>query len=147
MQAIRIIEIPDCKMVSSGVVTFGEEKFVNFHKWFSSLPRSIHAKDFLFGEGDGDEKLHWLYLYEDGLDVPEEYDIVDFKGGLYAVATDIDQRTDVAAMEAAVERFLRENGFERDDSRQGLGNISTPPLASEVLGYMQMDYWFPIKPR
>ena len=48
MQAVRIIEIPPCKMVSSGRGFFGEENFTKFNAWFSSLPRSMHSKDFLY---------------------------------------------------------------------------------------------------
>jgi hypothetical protein len=31
METVRIIEIPDCKMVSSGIGMFGEEKFDSFN--------------------------------------------------------------------------------------------------------------------
>ena len=30
METVRIYEIPDCKMVSSGIGMFGEEKFTKF---------------------------------------------------------------------------------------------------------------------
>ena len=148
MQAIRIIEIPECSMVSSGIGMFGEEKFDNFSKWFSTLPRTIHPKDFLFWDGDeymASGGFHWLYIFEEGMDVPEEYDIIDFNGGLYAVATDIDQKTDIAAMGKAVDEFLQTNGFERDNSRPELGNIISSPLAGSIMGYEQMDYYTPIK--
>lgn len=148
MQAIRIVELPDCKMVSSGVGMFGEEKFDSFPEWFSSLPRSLYPKDFLFWDGEEfmvSGGFHWLYLYEDGMNIPKAYDIIAFKGGLYAVATDIDQRTDVAAMDMAIDAFLKESGFERDESRPGLGNVITSPLVREVMGYEQMDYYTPIK--
>jgi len=148
MQPIRIVEIPDCKMVSSGIGMFGQEKFDNFAKWFSSLPRTAFAKDFLFwdgGEYGVSGGFHWLCMHENGMTVPAEYDIVDFTGGLFAVATDIDRKTDIEAMDAAVNAFLRESGFLRDDSRPRMGNIITPPLASGTLGYEQMDYFYPIK--
>lgn len=41
MQGVRIYEIPDCKMVSSGIGFFGEEKFERFGKWMTEQPRSI----------------------------------------------------------------------------------------------------------
>lgn len=66
-------------------------------------------------------------------------------GGLYAVVTDIDQKTDVASMKAEVDQFLSENGLERDPSRLELGNIITSPLAHEILGYEQMDYYTPVR--
>ena len=48
MQEVRIFEIPDCKMVSSGVCTFGDGVLERFDEWFSKLPRGIYPKDFLF---------------------------------------------------------------------------------------------------
>lgn len=79
------------------------------------------------------------------MNVPNEFEIVDFQGGLYAVVTDIDQKTDRGLMDAEIDKFLSENGFERDTSRSELGNIITSPLAKEIMGYEQMDYYIPIK--
>ncbi|MBE6884156.1 MAG: GyrI-like domain-containing protein [Ruminococcaceae bacterium] len=147
MHSVRICEIPHCKMVSSGVGMFGEESFEKFDQWFSSLPRSIFPKDFLFWDNSNPEKagFHWLYLYEEGMIVPDCFDIIDFQGGLYAVATDIDQQTDTAAMKTEVDTFLSANGLERDSSRPDLGNIISSPLVHNILGYDQMDYYIPVK--
>lgn len=86
MQSVRIIEIPSCKMVSSGTGFFGQEKFDAFFQWFTQLKPGIYPRDFLYGDDGG---MCWLYLYEESLTPPEEFEIVDFEGGLYAVATDI----------------------------------------------------------
>lgn len=147
MQIIRIYEIPDCKMVSSGVGMFGDGVLERFMEWYEKQPRGIYPMDFLFWDSSDPEKqgFNWLYVYEEGMDVPNDLKIIDFKGGLYAVANDIDQRTDMDAMRIAVDEFLNENGFERDPSRSDLGNIITTPLIKETLGYDQMDYWAPIK--
>ena len=126
MQAIRIIEIPKCKMVSSGRGFFGDDHFTAFYNWFSSLPRSMNSKDFLYWDGKG---VCWLYLYEEGITPPERFEIVDF----------------VEKMNAEVDSFLSENGFERDTSRFELGNIITPPAVQKILGYCQMDYYTPIQ--
>lgn len=142
MQNIRIYEMPAGKMVSSGIGMFGEEKFERFYKWFSSQKRSMFSKDFLFWDGSG---FHWLYMYEDGMKVPEEFAIIDFQGGLYAAATDIDGKTDKIVMDREVDAFLEENGLERDTSRAELGNIITSPLAQKIIGYAQMDYYTPVK--
>ena len=142
MQSIKIYEMPDCKMVSSGKGMFGEEKFDRFDEWLSSQKRGLFPKDFLFGEEDG---LTWLYMFGDGMSVPPEFEIIDFQGGLYAVATDIDQKTDMDSMNAEVNAFLSENGFERDTLRKDLGNIITSQAAQKIMGYEQMDYYFPIK--
>ena len=91
MQSVRIYEMPACKMVSSGVGMFAEENFNLFDEWLSSQKRGLFPKDFLYWAREG---LNWLYMYEDGMSVPKEFQIIDFPGGLYAVATDIDQKTD-----------------------------------------------------
>lgn len=142
MQSIRIYEMPACKMASSGVGMFGEGKFKVFEDWFSSQKRSLFPKDFLYWAGEG---FVWLYMLEEGMEVLPELEIIDFQGGLYAVATDIDQKTDRELMNAEVDKFLSENGFERDASRQELGNIITSPQVREILGYEQMDYYTPIR--
>ncbi|GFI65106.1 hypothetical protein IMSAG185_00700 [Lachnospiraceae bacterium] len=142
MQSVRVYEMPACKMVSSGTGMFGEEKFNLFDEWLSSQKRGLFPKDFLFWAREG---FVWLYMYEDGMNVPNEFEIIDFQGGLYAVATDIDQKTDKGLMDAEIDKFLSENGFERDTSRSELGNIITPPLAKEIMGYEQMDHYIPIK--
>ncbi len=77
--------------------------------------------------------------------VPPELEIIDFQGGLYAVATDIDQKTDKDRMNREIDKFLSENGFERDTLRPELGNIITSPLAQKIMGYEQMDYYTPIQ--
>lgn len=146
MQSIRIYEMPDCKMVSSGIGMFGEEQFEQFGEWLSSQPRGIFPKDFLFYDKNGEkEGFHWVYIYENGMNVPDGFEVIDFKGGLYAVATDIDQRTDENAMREEVDKFLCEIGFERDMTRPELGNIITSPFARKIMGYDQMDYYTPIK--
>lgn len=142
MQSIRIYEMPACKMVSSGVGMFGEGNFNIFEEWFSSQKRSLFPKDFLYWAGEG---FVWMYMLEEGIAIPPELEVIDFQGGLYAVATDIDQKTDKELMKAEMDKFLSENGFERDISRLELGNIITSPLAQEIMGYEQMDYYTPIK--
>lgn len=147
MQKVRIYEIPNCKMVSSGIGMFGDGVLEKFDKWFSTLSRGIYPKDFLFWNVSCEEKqgFHWIYLYEEGMNVPAEFTVIDFKGGLYAVTTDIDQKTDIDAMNVEIDVFLMENGFERDKTRPDLGNVITSLRAKNVMGYEQMNYWTPIK--
>ena len=100
MQSVRIYEMPSCKMVSSGIGMFGEEKFDRFDEWFSMQKRGLFPKDFLLWAGTD---FQWLYMYEEGMEVPQEFDIIDFQGGLYAVATDIDQKTDTKLMKKGID--------------------------------------------
>lgn len=116
MQSVRIYEMPDCKMVSSETGMFGDGKLESFEDWFSHQKPSLFPKNFLFWDGSG---FRWLYLYEEGMDVPKEFEIIDFEGGLYAVATDIDQKTDMEAMKKEVDFFWTKtdlNGICREKS-------------------------------
>ena len=92
-----------------------------------------------------EQGFRWLYLYEPGMNVPKPLEVIDFQGGLYAVATDVDQQTDKQAMDAQVEAFLEANHLQRDHSRLEMGNIITSPAVRALLGYEQMDYYYPVK--
>ena len=148
MQGIRIVEMPDCKMVSSGIGMFGEEKFTAFHDWFSALPPVMYPQNFLFwedGKDGGPSGMHWLQKLEANMSAPEGFEVIDFKGGLYAVATDIDQQTDTDALDAERDAFLAKVGLVVDESRPRMGNVITSPAAEKILGYNQMDYYTPVK--
>lgn len=149
MQPIRIYDMPPCRMVTSTVGMFGEPALDSFDTWMSTQPRSMFPRDFL--TWDESDPVHpgfrWYFMYEDGMRMPEGAELVDFPGGMYAVATGIDQQTDKKAMDAAVAVFLARNGLEADGSRQELGNIITSPAVKAVLGYEQMDYYYPVRVR
>lgn len=83
MESVRIYEMPDCRMVKSGSGLFGESALERFEAWMDRQPKGMFPRDYLSFDGKG---FVWYYLYEDGMDVPEEFEIVDFPGGLYAVA-------------------------------------------------------------
>ncbi len=144
MENVRIYEIPACKMVSSQCGMFGDGKLEKFDNWFSSLPRTMFPKDFLWFDSKR-EGFVWYYLYNKELSIPEDFELVDFPGGLYAVASGIDGQ-DSSDVINAIKNFIMEKGcFEEDSSREYLGNIPTPPSAAKAMGYNQMDYYVPIK--
>lgn len=144
MENVRIYEIPACKMVSSQCGLFGDGKLERFCEWFCSLARTMFPKDFLcYDEEQGG--FLWYYIYSEEMEIPSDFDIIDFPGGLYAVATDIDGE-DNSEVLRTIKNYIKEKGcFKEDTSRKCLGNIPTPPLASEAMGYKQMDYYIPIK--
>lgn len=147
MQTVRIIHFPDCKMVSSGFGDFGEPNFVLFREWFGkqTVYPGLYSYDFV--SDCGGAGMQWMYIYDERMEVPNELKIIDFKGGYYAVVTAID--CDALSFECAMasrDEYLRANGLEFDDSRWQLGQILTgEPLAIEIFGAGQMDYWMPIK--
>ena len=148
MQAIRIYDMPPCRMVASQVGMFGEPMLDDFNAWMETQPRTMFPRDFL--TFDDSDPVHpgfrWYFQYECGMALPKGAGIVDFPGGMYAVATDIDQHTDKAAMDAAVADFLALHGLERDNTRREMGNIISSTVVSAVLGFEQMDYYYPVRP-
>lgn len=142
MEYIRIIEFPDCRMVTSGVGMFGDKNFTRFEELLRSenAIKTPYPRDFL---GDADGGFEWFLLYREGMDT-RGMKVVDFKGGLYAVVCGIDAQSNADEM-AAVEAFLASHNVERDPSRPELGNVIGHNEARKVLGYHQMDYFVPIK--
>ena len=144
MENVRIYEIPACRMVSSGSGMFGDGVLETFMEWMDGQERGVFPKDFLWFDG---REFVWYYMYEKGMDVPEKFEIVDFKGGLYAVGTGIDgDEADAARVKAEIDAFIEKSGcFEKDDSRVELGNVITPPAAQQAMGFCQMDYYTPVR--
>ncbi|SDY92616.1 AraC family transcriptional regulator [Evansella caseinilytica] len=144
MECVRIYEIPACKMVSSQCGMFGDGKLERFDEWFSAFPKTISPRDFLWYDSERGGFV-WYYMYSEDMKVPEDFDIIDFLGGLYAVATDIDGQDNKDAINN-IKEFIKEKGcFEEDTSRAQLGNIPTPPSVGKAMGYNQMDYYVPIR--
>ena len=144
-EKVRIYRIPDCKMVSSGDGVFGDEHFNRFDAWFSKqtiLP--IYPFDFL-REGGAPGTFNWNYVYDERMDVPAEFPIVDFKGGYYAVVTSVDGQDSRAAMKIR-DKYLKKHKLVIDESRPAFGHVLTGvKLIRETLGAGQMDYWVPVK--
>ena len=79
---IRIVEIPTCKAIYSGLLDT-EEKFEKFYKWVHSHEQDIFPRDFMrFNEKTGFNE--WFYLSNVESDT---YESVLFKGGTFIVAT------------------------------------------------------------
>lgn len=144
MEYVRILEIPPCKMVSSQCGMFGDGKLEAFDEWFSGLERGIYPKDFLWQDGNRNGFV-WYYVYSEGMEVPADFEVVDFSGGLYAVASEIDGQDSTETIQA-IKRFIKAKGcFEEDGDRSYMGTIPTPPSAAKAMGYNQMEYFVPIK--
>lgn len=67
----------------------------------------MYLLDFLFRDGEWMRSggFQWIYLCREGMEMPVEFDSIDFEGGLYAVATGIDQQTDEEDMRREVDIF------------------------------------------
>jgi AraC family transcriptional regulator len=143
MENIRFYLMPEGRMVSSQCGMFGDVKLEKFNEWFSEFERPLYPKDFLWYD-DEREGFVWYYMFSEGMNIPEDFQLVDFEGGLYAVATEIDGEDSTELM-TEIRRVIADRGFEEDPTRKIMGTVTTAPQASQVLGYEQMDYFVPIK--
>ena len=148
--AVRIVELPACKMVSSGAMN-DFEIFVRFNEWFTAYSKS-HSGDFYphnFMWSDTDGKMVWNYAVSE---IPEDiggFEVIDFAGGLYAAAISVDaDGEDHDKVLDGIKEWVSNSGcFELDETyiRRSIGTITSPESTKEIMGYAQMDLLFPIK--
>ncbi|CCV63775.1 hypothetical protein BN85401980 [Alteracholeplasma palmae J233] len=141
---VRIVEIPNCKMVMSEPGMFGDGKLEAFDDWFSRFPEPTFPKDFLTYDPKK-QGFVWFYIYDEEMNVPDSFKVIDFKGGLYLVSSGIDGEDDIIPKTAMTDFLAQSKELIYDDSRLQLGNVTTPKSAQEILGYSLMDYYMPIK--
>ncbi len=154
--AVRIIELPACKMVTSGPAN-GEDIFgpdgvlTRFNAWFSEFDKQradrFYPRDFMWCPATGG--FQWGYAVER---IPADtggFDVIDFPGGLYAVAISVDaDGTDHNRVYNGILEWVEKSGcfmMDETDERRSLGNITSPPFAKEIMGYHQMDLYIPIR--
>jgi len=161
MQNIRIIELPSVKAAFSGPLTDGAQ-FAKFNQWFSAyhaaLPCELYPRDFMWYN----ERLNareWFYVLPQGADVSAVpgFEIVDFPGGLFAVAPCLDADLDGAAdwlqtrealiqWAASSDRFrMYENGAGRPE-RYPMFHIVSPERMIPA-GLSIEDLYLPIEER
>lgn len=92
LQNMRVIEIPKFRAVSSGLKTFdeifGEGGFSQWQEAHCHLIKDLiyASPDFMWHEGD---KNVWIWAVNDNVTEADTapYDIIEFEGGMYLVAT------------------------------------------------------------
>lgn len=161
MQNVRIIEIPTLRAVYSGPLT-DEEKFERFNRWFSeyhaSLSCELYPRDFMwYNERIGAQE--WFYVLPHGAEkggIPG-YEIVNFPGGLFAVAScldaDIDQAVDWMQTYQALfrwatesDRFMPYENAPGKPERYPMFHIVSPGRLIPT-GISMEDLYFPIEER
>lgn len=144
---IRIIELPACKMASSKGHNLEE-----FDRWWSALDKKrtdqFYPRDFMYFDSEAKE-LVWLYPYPGSEAESVIYDVVDFKGGLYAAAIsrDGDDIDGERVVNQVKEWVIATKYFQIDEGseRPLLFHVTTSDVAFEKLKYRQLDLYIPIK--
>lgn len=156
MPEVRVVQLPPCKVATSGAPDPTFTRVWDFDGWWSDYDKKRRGVgyaplDFLFGEDGG--LVWWLMVENDATSADcGGYDVIDFAGGLYAVHTSIDEdmESDRLVNEKIV-KWLEGTGFAVDTShsnRTAMGHMINP--TEEIkrgLGYHQYEVFVPIKPR
>ena len=137
-------------MVSSGPLD-DFETFARFHGWFSEYDKlhgdRFYPHNFMWTDTDG--KMVWNYAVSEVPAEIDDFEVIDFPGGLYAVAVSVDaDGEDHDKVLDDIKEWVSTSGcFELDETetRRSLGTITSPENIKDVMGYDQMDLLIPIK--
>ncbi len=148
MDGVRIIEIPSCKMATSGNGALESPQIRRFDAWFSKLPQALTPQDYMYYDA-AQGNMVWLYVLTDPAMNTEGFDTVDFTGGLYAAAISKDgDDGDGARVYAGIQAWIAQSGVFALDEANGrycMFHVPTPKAAQKALGYCQLDIFVPIR--
>lgn len=147
MEGIRIIGLPECKMVTSGT-----RSIEDFDLWFTEVNKTrkdpFFPRDFMWFDKENN-RMVWYYVMPDGLEDTNGYEIVHFPGGLYAaaVAEDENDADGERVYKGILEWIQNSSCFELDEGpgHYTMFHVITPDAAFQVMGYRQLDIFVPIK--
>ncbi|WFR57226.1 transcriptional regulator [Anaerocolumna sp. AGMB13025] len=151
MQDIRIIKMPQLKVVSSGAITNIEE-LEAFDTWWSAIDVSqyITPRDFMW-YNEKEKYMEWVFAVPDNYNNFDKYKFVDFPGGLYAVATSKDTEEDSNITKEQIRKWVIESGCfalstsENDTTiRYAMNHVVTPKIFKTKMGYHLTDNFVPI---
>lgn len=157
---IMVVRIPDFKAVTVGVQSWDD--MFKHGGYMYQLWQKVHLYksvifdcfDFLLSVED---KAEWLCAVHEGVTNEDvaPFDLIDFKGGLYAMAVSIDEDNEsLSKVEGKVHQWLENTNFVMDENRKVMFNMpylyedGRDPVYREIelgLGYKQMQRYFPIK--
>lgn len=148
---IMIVRIPKFRAVTSGAMSFEELFSGDFEPWQEAhnhlfQPVLFDAPDFLC-EKDG--LAEWLWALKDEVTEADThpYKIIEYPGGLYAVAVSVDGDGESHdKVRRKMEKWLEGTNFILDNGRGFMGHmIYVDDEIKEGLGYHQMNLYAPIK--
>lgn len=150
---IMIVRIPKFRAVTSGLMTFEELFGGGFGPWQEAhnhlfKPVIFDSPDFLYGK---DGKAEWIWALKDEVTQADThpYKIIEYSGGLYAVAVSVDGDGESHnRVRSKTEKWLESTSFIIDSEREFMGHmIYVDDEIKEGLGYHQMNLYAPIKLR
>lgn len=140
---VRIVNLPKVKMARSG-----DSDLEEFDKWWSSIEveQSMFPRDFMWYN----PKLNcfeWLFAIPENLTDTNGYEVFDFPGGLYAVATAYDEGEEIGRINRLIHKWIEisdeynEQPVENHgEERYDMGHVISPIGSKRP----QMDLFIPI---
>ena len=155
--AVRIIELPACKMMWSGICQGGSETSENealrqFNEWWPAQDKlrqdRFYTRDFMWWDPEAKGFAWGLAVTEIPADCAG-YGMVDFPGGLYAVANYADGgHGEAKAIYESIKKWIKKSGcFALDEgaSRYVMWHGICSKAALAAMGYMQYDLYVPLR--
>ena len=151
--AVRIIELPACKMIWSGVCkdganTMESPQLRKFNEWWTVQDKlrsdRFYARDFMWHDSYAGGMAWGLAVAK----IPDDtggYEVIDFPGGLYAV---VNYSDNAEGAYMSIKKWIEESGcFVADNSasRHFMWHFISTEGAKDAMGYYQYDFYFPIR--
>jgi hypothetical protein len=153
LNGLRIIDIPNFRAVSSGSQPldkiFGESEFQKWHRANSHLWRDTfdRAPDFAWHEQEG--YATWIWAVKDNVTAADctPYELIEFKGGIYAVATaDPNDSADINEVVSNMLKWIENSTvFERDENPPRYGMYHMVGVGG--ISFRQQELFIPLKPK
>lgn len=147
---IMVVRVPKFRAVTSGAMSY-DDIFGKFQTWQEAhndlfTPIIFDAPDFLHERNGNPE---WIWRVKDGITAADTapYEIVEYPGGLYAVAVSIDGDDESGSrVLQKIEKWIERTNFVMDDSRPtSFHMIYVDDEIKAGIGYHQMNLYAPIK--
>ena len=158
LQNMRLVEIPRFRAVSSGTRPLEEIFFVenSFSKWVDAHSQLMkkhifEPQDFLWHENDDINKSIWIVAIKDNVTKNDTapYEIVEFPGGMFLVATcDELDSDDLNETVLNMREWIDRNEIFEHGDLPGMCNMPNPDGAiDQALGIAQQQIFLSIKLR
>jgi len=153
--AVRVIELPACKMVCSGVCPSEEcEQMQRFCEWWPAQDAlrkdRFYGRDFLCWDGEARGFVWVLALTEspraDGGFDTGGWEVIDFLGGMFAVANYNGGAAEPASK--SIKAWVEKSGCFRLDEGNGRNVMwcgLNSKAAAAAMGFWQYDFYVPIQ--
>lgn len=148
---VRIVGLPACRMVTSGVKQ--GDKHERFDKMWTRLDAKrkdrFYPRDFMYHDKEKGGSV-WCYAIEDWVTEKdtEGFKIIDFEGGLYAtsIVHDFDVNETIRAYNGIKEWIAKHENLMLDEwpGHYVMFHVTSPDTYN-ILGYRQVEYFFPIR--